>query len=54
MKSKTPVRTVFQSALSADRLYRLRKVAEYRGVSMSTLFRSWIDAAYARLPKEAQ
>lgn len=44
-------RLVFQSLIDAERMEKLRKIAEHKGVSMSGQFRMWIDAAYARLPE---
>jgi hypothetical protein len=52
-KSKKPEkRPVFQARFDPERMDRLRKVADHKGVSMSGAFRILVDAAYARLPEE--
>jgi len=54
MKKKSTKRPVFQAATDETRLEKMRKIAEHKGVSMSRLFRMWVDANYNRLPPEAQ
>jgi threonine aldolase len=33
---------------------RLKAIADYRGVNMSTVVRAWIRVAYKALPEEAK
>ena len=47
-------RHVFQAQMSAEDLRKLRKIAEYKGVKMTPLLRTWIERNWARLPEEAK
>jgi len=54
MKKKKPERTVFQAVMQHNRLEKLRKIADYRGQTMSAVFFGWIDGAWAKLPEDAK
>lgn len=54
MKKKKPERTVFQAVMQHNRLEKLRKIAAYRGQTMSAVFFGWIDGAWAKLPEDAK
>lgn len=54
MKQQVKERPVFQVILKHGRDDKLAKIAAYRGINKSSIVKGWIDAAYARLPKEAQ
>ena len=44
----------FQVRADDDIKKKAKKVAEYRGIDMSSLIRTQIQAAYARLPAAAK
>ena len=54
MKANKRDRPVFQVILANGRDVKLDKIAQYRGFDKSAIVKQWIDAAYSKLPKEAQ
>lgn len=47
-------RVVKQFILNEAEEFRLRKVAHYKGVTMSAAFRAWVNSSYNRLPDSAK